>query len=304
MEIIHLDRTTIHQLEKSCIAIGFFDGLHLGHMQLIKKVENIAQKSDLKKAFMTFSRHPSEIYGCQDFRYLMTMDYKVALLETFNFDYFFIIDFNQEVSHLSPEQFVQHYIVNQNIRYVVCGFDFHFGYRGLADTKKMIALGQNHFQVEVVEKYQVDDKKVSSSIIRQYLNQGKIEYANRLLGRSYRITGIVIHGRRNGTKIGFPTANIDPGRYVLLKQGVYGVYISVSGIRYRGMANIGYNPTFGALDHMSLEVHIFDFHEDIYDQIVSVEFICYVRGEIPFQSVEQLIQQLNQDQEYIQQILV
>lgn len=303
MEIIHLKKNQSHMLDNSVIAIGYFDGLHLGHMQLIDEVKVISQKTGLKKGIMTFDKHPKVVFGQNDFQYLMSLEEKIKMIEQMSFDYFFIIDFDEEVAHYEPETFISKYIVQNHIQYIVCGFDFHFGNHGKGNGHTLEELSQNNYQVKIIEKYEIDHKKVSSSVIRNYIHSGDIEKANQLLNRPYRITGKVIHGKKNGHKIGFPTANVEVGQYVVLKRGVYAVYIYVKGQCLKGMANIGINPTFGLLNKISLEVHIFDFDEDIYGESVDVDFIFYVRKETHFHTIDELITQLNRDKKDIVRIL-
>lgn len=304
MKIIRLkNKEQINCLQDSAVAIGYFDGLHLGHMQLLKKVIEIFQQTSLKKGFMTFDRHPKEVFGQSDFQYLMSLQQKQQLVEQMGFDYFFIIEFDQQVANQDPQTFIDHYIIKNQIRHVVCGFDFHFGKNGQGDIHTLKTLSRSFYEVDVIEKYEIDHKKVSSSLIRHCIHQGEIKKANYLLDRPYRITGEVIHGRKNGHKLGFPTANVAVGQYVVLKRGVYAVYIYVQGFRYKGMANIGVNPTLGSLKQISLEVHILGFDDDIYDQYVDVDFIEHIRDEVHFQSVDELIAQLNRDKKYIDQIL-
>ena len=303
MEIIHLKKNQTYMLDNSVIAIGYFDGLHLGHMQLIDEVKAINQKTGLKKGIMTFDKHPKVVFGQNDFQYLMSLEEKIRMIEQMSFDYFFIIDFDEEVAQYQPETFISKYIVQNHIQYIVCGFDFHFGNQGKGNGHTLEQLSKNNYQVKIIKKYEIDHKKVSSSIIRNYIHAGEIEKANQLLNRPYRITGKVIHGKKNGHKIGFPTANVEVGQYVVLKRGVYAVYINVKGKRLKGMANIGINPTFGLLNKISLEVHIFDFDEDIYGENVDVDFICYIRKETHFHTIDELITQLNKDKKDIIQIL-
>lgn len=303
MEIIHLKKNQTYMLDNSVIAIGYFDGLHLGHMQLIDEVKAISQKTGLKKGIMTFDKHPKVVFGQNDFQYLMSLEEKIRMIEQMSFDYFFIIDFDEEVAQYQPETFISKYIVQNHIQYIVCGFDFHFGNQGKGNGHTLEQLSKNNYQVKIIKKYEIDHKKVSSSIIRNYIHAGEIEKANQLLNRPYRITGKVIHGKKNGHKIGFPTANVEVGQYVVLKRGVYAVYINVKGKRLKGMANIGINPTFGLLNKISLEVHIFDFDEDIYGENVDVDFICYIRKETHFHTIDELITQLNKDKKDIIQIL-
>lgn len=303
MEIIKLNKNSICKIEDCAIAIGYFDGLHLGHMQLLNKVIDICQSTHLKKGFMTFDQHPKVVFGQSDFQSLMSLEEKQKIVEKLDFDYFFIIEFDKEVAKYQPAEFIDQYIVKNNIKYIVCGFDFSFGDKGKGTVETLKLLAQNRYDVDVIEKYEINHKKVSSSLIRNFIHKGEIEKANQLLNRPYRITGRVIHGRKNGHKIGFPTANIEVGNYAILKRGVYAVYINVYGKRYKGMANIGVNPTFGSLDKISLEVHIFEFDLEIYDEIVDVDFIAHTRDESHFHSIDALVEQLNKDMEYIDQIL-
>lgn len=299
MKVIHLSMNHSLNIEESVCAIGFFDGLHLGHQQLLNEVENIAKEKELKKAIMTFSKHPKQILGKSDYRYLMSLTEKMKLLEQRGFDYFYIIDFDCSVAQLLPNDFLEKYIINLKIRHVVCGFDFHFGRKGLGNSDTLKAYNPKLLSVTVIDEYTVDSLKVSSSYIKSLLNEGLIEKANQLLTRPYRISGKVIYGLQNGRKIGFPTANIDFGEYVVLKKGVYGVYLTVQGKQYKGMANIGYNPTVGLIDKLSLEVHIFGFDEDIYGKDVDVDFIFRVRDETKFESLNHLKEQLKKDKKRI-----
>ena len=197
--------------------------------------------------------------------------------------------------------FLQNYIINHQIKHVVCGFDFHFGKKGMGDVH--VLQENKSFDVTVIEEYSEDALKVSSSYIKKLLNEGIIEKANHLLTRFYRVSGQVIYGLQNGRKIGFPTANIDYGHYVVLKKGVYGVYITIKGKQYKGMANIGYNPTVGLIDNLSLEVNIFDFDQDIYGEDVDVDFVFRVRDEKKFKSLNHLKEQLQKDKKHIDQFL-
>ena len=299
MEIVHIKLNETYHLLPSVLAIGFFDGLHCGHMRLIDQVLKVSEEKSLKKAFMTFDVHPKTVYLKEKTTYLMTMKQKEIILKELGFDYFLIIDFNEEVAKFSPEQFIQNYFINLNVKHVVCGFDFTFGYRAKGRADHLKQLSQHFYDVDIIDEYDMNDQKVSSSCIKEYLHQGEIEKANQMLGRNYSIIGQVIHGRHNGHKIGFPTANVDYGHYVTMKKGVYGVYAYYQNKRYLAMTNIGYNPTLGALNKMSLEVNIFDFNQDIYDQVIKIEFLFRVRDECKFENVDALIKQLKKDKESI-----
>lgn len=299
MKVFYLKPDSSYSLEPSVCAIGYFDGVHLGHQQLLKRVEKIAQAKNMKKALMTFSCHPKEILGKKDFKYLMSLQSKIAILEKRGFDYFFIIEFNQDVSQYSPTSFLECYLYKNNIEHLVCGFDFHFGKNGQGDTRFLKNIQKENFSVDIIEEYDVDGVKVSSSFIRNKLEEGQLEQANQLLSRPYRISGKVIYGLQNGRKIGFPTANVDAGHYVILKKGVYGVYFYHDGKCYLGMANVGLNPTVGEITKISLEVNVFDFDEDIYGEEVDVDFMFRVRDERKFASLDDLKQQLKRDERFI-----
>ena len=178
MEIIHLSVDTPMQVHDSVCALGFFDGVHLGHQQLLKEVEHIAKEKGLKKAIMTFSVHPKQILENNDYHYLMSLSEKINILKQWQFDYFYIIDFDQTVANLKPNTFLQNYIINHQIKHVVCGFDFHFGKKGMGDVH--VLQENKSFDVTVIEEYSEDALKVSSSYIKKLLNEGNIEKANHL----------------------------------------------------------------------------------------------------------------------------
>lgn len=295
MEIFHIKQTSDLVISDSVCAIGFFDGLHLGHQELLKRVERISNEKKLKKALMTFSIHPKSILGNEDVKYLMSLDDKIEILENRGFDYLFIIDFNSDVADLLPDEFINDFLIKNHIKHIVCGFDFHFGKKGIGSANDF----KNSLEVDVIDKYVVDDFKVSSTLIKQLLLEGNVDKANYLLSRPYSITGEVIYGLQNGRKIGFPTANIKLNDYVPLKRGVYGVYLLLDNKKYLAMANIGLNPTVGKIDCLSLEINIFDFDDDIYGKEVTVCFIFRVRDERCFSSLDELKKQLHIDKEYI-----
>ena len=301
MEIIHLSINSQFKVQDAVCALGFFDGVHLGHQQLLKKVDDISKEKGLKKAIMTFSTHPKQILEKNDYTYLMSLPEKIKVLEEWKFDYFYIIDFDQEVARLEPGIFLKKYIIDHCIKHVVCGFDFHFGNKGKGDISTLA--NNSFFDVTVVDEYTENSLKVSSSYIKSLLNDGYIEKANHLLTRPYRVSGEVVYGLQNGRKIGFPTANINYGHYVVLKKGVYGVYLMVHGKCYKGMANIGYNPTVGVIHSLSLEVNIFNFDNNIYGESVDVDFIFRVRDECKFESLNHLKEQLEKDKKHIDQFL-
>ncbi len=294
MKIIYLNGQRQNIEENIVSAIGFFDGLHIGHHALVDEVFHVAKKRGYKTALMTFDHHPLYVLGYNEKEeWLMSMDDRIELLNDLGMDYLFIIQFDRQVASLSPELFMQKYLFENKIRHVVCGFDFKFGFKnsGNHETLKNSQL----FDVSVIEEVLYDNKKISSSRIREELNSGHIKEVNTLLGRAYSIKGEVIKGRQIGRQIGFPTANISYGQYHLPCFGVYAVKVVIDKNVYYGMCNIGFNPTFSELNKPSLEVHIFDFNEDIYGKEVKVEFYDLIRLEKKFNHKDELIEQLNKD---------
>lgn len=301
MKVIHYHLDEVLEIENQlAMAIGFFDGVHQGHLTLINEVLNYAKKNHTQSALMTFYPSPLVTLGIvKEEHYLTSPLDRQEILEKLGVDYLIIVDFSKEVSQLLPEVFFEKFITSLPLKYLVCGFDYHFGLKGQGNAKMLQTLAKDRFEVYVQDEVVEDDKKISSTRIRLLLDEGNIEKVNHLLSRVYRIQGTVIKGRQIGRTIGFPTANIDYGHYFIPKNGVYGVKLEVNGKMYIGMCNIGYNPTFDKLDHPSLEVNIFDFDEDIYHQNAKVYFYCFIRDEVKFSSPNDLVKQLLTDKEKI-----
>ena len=302
MEVIYLKGQELNIQHDIVGAIGFFDGLHKGHMALVDEVCRISQETGYKKALITFDHHPLYVLKqVKEEKYLTTITDRQELLEKKGIDYLFVICFSKEVAALSPQDFIQQYLIPCHIQHIVCGFDFRFGKNNQGDVKTLQQC--SYFTVSVVDEVIDHHQKISSSRIRESLQNGDIPMVNHLLGRVYKIKGKVIYGKQIGRTIGFPTANIDYQSYLLPQRGVYAVKVIIDGQVYLGMCNIGLNPTFHALNHFSLEVNIFEFHQDIYGKEVVVEFYQQLRSEKKFQSQEELMQQLHYDQNCVRKIL-
>ena len=300
MEIVYLKGQKVNMSEPVCSAIGFFDGLHLGHMALVNEVIKVGNEKGYKKALMTFDHYPLFVLGkISEEKYLTSMKDRQCILSQMDIDYLFVIEFTKATASLSPQDFIDKYLINCHIQHVVCGFDFRFGKKN-AGTPETLQQ-QDNLDVSVIDEVIYKGEKISSTRIRNHLIDGQIDDLNELLGRQYSISGEVIQGRRIGHSIGFPTANVDYQSYILPCGGVYAVKVYIDNQEYVGMCNIGYNPTFKALDKPSLEVNIFDFDDDIYHQKIIVEFYHLIRKEKQFSSKDELIQQLNQDKDYVKQ---
>lgn len=300
------DKSSIHE-DDIVLILGFFDGVHRGHVEVISKGVEIARKHDLKSVVMTFNRHPSLVY--QKYHptrhaYLTTNERKAKLIERLGVDILYEAEFTSRLGSLKPEEFIQQYMVDWNAKYVVAGFDYTYGKKDVANMDNLPKLADGRFEVVTVKKKFDDIGKISSTRIRQLITDGNIQAANELLGYYYETSGYVIHGEARGRTLGYPTANIEPHPYVFIPEvGIYAVKIKVEGKWYDGMASIGYNVTFGFRNNQSIEVNIFDFDDIIYGEDVKIKWIKYIRDELKFNSSQELVDQLDQDKVVSKEIL-
>jgi riboflavin kinase/FMN adenylyltransferase len=282
------------------VAIGDFDGVHLGHQEVIGRALRTAKKRGLPTAIMTFHPHPRAVMGqCKYIDLLTPMRKKMEMFASLGVNHTYIVTFDASLMRLSPEQFVDQVLDRLGVDSVICGFDFTFGYQGKGTPDSLCELSHGKFSVEVVRPFHMDGEKVSSTLIRESLQQGDIDTVTRLLGRPYSISGIVVDGEKRGRTIGFPTANIQLDEtYVIPTNGVYAIKASIKGETYRGVMNIGVKPTFSTGElKPSFEAHLFDFSEQIYGEHMSVELIAFLRPERKFSSIEELVAQIKLDAE-------
>ncbi|MCH5586257.1 bifunctional riboflavin kinase/FAD synthetase [Shimazuella sp. AN120528] len=286
--------------ESTSLAIGFFDGLHLGHQAVINKAISKAKKLNITPAVMTFSPHPREVLGKTTFMgYLTPLKEKLYQLEQLGIEQVYVVTFNQAFANLEKEKFISNVLVPLNVSAVTTGFNFTFGHRGLGTANDLMKLGKSLFEVEIVDPIIMGNEAVSSTRTRNALSTGDISLANDLLGRPYRIQGEVVHGDKRGRQIGFPTANVEPDQpYYLPVHGVYVVraYFKES-IGY-GIMNVGVRPTFDkSAVKTKLEVHLFGQspHLDLYGEVLQVELLHYLRKEAKFSSVKSLVEQIELD---------
>lgn len=292
--------------DPSIIAIGFFDGVHLGHQQVIKRACQMAKKQHLPCGIMTFTPHPKEVIGIRDHIDQITpLEKKLELVEKHGIDFAYVVHFSKEFASIAPSDFIEEFLMKLQIKGVVIGFDFTFGSMGSGTAETLMELSNGRYLVDVVEPFYDHGEKVSSTRIRDYLLSGKVADANRLLGRNYSFLGRVVHGDKRGRTIGFPTANLQlVGDYLSMKKGVYACLVHVRGEIHLGVMNIGYNPTFEKKRIIaSYEVHIIDFNAEIYDEVLEVELIEFIRNEKKFDRMEALIKQIQADVDYAKQIM-
>lgn len=287
--------------EKIVLILGFYDGVHKGHQKVISEGVRIAKERNLKSCVMTFNRYPGIVYKKMDFNkfgYLTTNERRAEIIEQLGVDYLYEVAFTSSFGSLSPEDFVENYIVNWNAEVVVAGFDYTFGKKEVANMDILPEYSNGRFEVVKVPVQNDQAQKISSTRIRSEVRVGNVEEASKLLGYYYQTDGYVVHGDARGRELGYPTANIKPSTDTIVpKVGVYAVQIKIDGTWFNGMASIGYNITFKKLEEVSIEVNIFDFKKEIYGEDVSVRWIKYLRDEEKFESVDQLIDQLEKDKE-------
>ncbi len=306
MELISL--TYPHKLKKESIpntvaAIGFFDGIHIGHQKVIDQAKLLAKEQDMKSAVITFDPHPSVVLKKEktDVQYLTPLTVKKSLMEQLDVDYLYIIRFDKTLSQLSPKEFLEHFIVGLNIDHLVAGYDFSFGFKGAGNMSNIQTFIDKPLAITKVEKISYHDQKVSSTRIRSLLKEGNLELTEKLLGRPYSVVGEVVRGEQRGRTIGFPTANFkitEP--YFLPRVGVYAVEVIMENNVFYGMANLGYNPTFtDQIVDPKLEVNIFDLNQNLYGEILQVNWKSYIRDEVKFSSVEELVEQIRQDEKNV-----
>ncbi|RXZ76914.1 bifunctional riboflavin kinase/FAD synthetase [Paenibacillaceae bacterium] len=304
MEIISLSYPLTDEAIKAyaipqTLAIGHFDGVHKGHQQVIRKAVAVAREHGWRAAVMTFHPHPKEVIsqGETYITCLTPLDEKMKQFAELGVEVAYVFRFDPLFAQAAPSQFVEEVLRQLQVKCAVVGFDFRFGYQGSGDAAVLQSLGESFMQVEVVEACHRGGEKISSTLVRQLLAEGNVEEAELLLGRSYTMAGVVVHGDGRGSKIGYPTANIElEGAYALPRLGVYAVTASFGEERCLGVMNIGVKPTFvEERNKPTVEVHLFDFDRDIYGTAMQIEVRRFIRSERKFTSVDELIAQISKD---------
>ncbi len=296
-QIVHNDLPAI------TIALGYFDGIHLGHQAVLNTAKEISKKNDTHFAVMIFEPHPSIVLqrDVKHVRLITPLTEKIRLLKEAGVAYLFIVDFTTQFSEISPQEFVDEYLIGLNVKHVVAGFDYTYGRYGAGKMETMPFHTRGKFDFTIVQPSLFREEKISSTRIRMALGEGDCQLLSSLLGRNYQIAGMVIHGEKRGAKLGFPTANLLPVEdYDLPATGVYAVKIKVKERWYEAVCNLGYKPTFheNLAEKPTIEVHIFDFQETIYGEHVVLEWHKRIRNEIKFDSVDSLVKRIELDKQY------
>lgn len=284
--------------EKIVLALGFFDGVHLGHQQLIGATIQKAKELGCESGVMTFREHPlTHIFPTYSPWLITTNDDKVKIMKAMGIDHVFLNPFSERLMCCPPKEFVRDYLLQKyNVAHIVVGFNYTFGYKGEGGIQLLAKLGKRFkFGVTVIPPCIIDGHSVSSTLIRELISTGKVNEVSTFLGRTYSIEGTIVKGKGLGHTFDIPTANLKMKEKVILpSSGVYYTKFKVRDTEYDGLTNLGFNPTFEKHPY-SIETYIYDFKDDIYGEQAEITFKERIRGEIKFDGLEDLIAQIKSD---------
>ncbi len=306
MHIVYNLNELIGPLRNPVLTIGNFDGVHKGHLALFDKVMERARAINGQSVVMTFDPHPMKVMNPGNGPLLITpIEQRLELISNAGIDVIICLAFTLEFASMSAEDFVQDILADRlGVREIVVGYDYTFGHKRQGDVTLLREMGDKlGFRVHLTDPIHLDDAVVSSTSIRKLVQQGNLADAKKFLGRDYQICGTVVKGKdRGGKLLGFPTANLKPVDELIPKRGVYAVTVRVDDKIYCGVANIGYNPTFGD-GALSVETHVLDFSENIVGKTIKVKFIQRLRNEKTFSDVKELSDRITQDIEQARKLM-
>lgn len=287
----------IKDIEECVVALGNFDGIHLGHQEIIKRAVADAESLGKKSAVFTFSNHPRDLLKQEQVKKILYNDDKERIIEELGVDYIFNIPFDGKIMMMSPDDFIDKLLLEKmKMVEIVCGFNYHYGYKAGGNvthlTKMSIMRG---FGLHIIEPYKVEGEVVSSSRIRRAVAEGDMALCRKLLGRAYSVGGEVVVGNKLGKKIGFPTSNLNiDNDMVSPPNGVYITKCYYNGVSYPSITNVGVKPTIGSYKK-NVETHIFNFNKELYGKHIRVEFLEKMRDEKKFDSVEELAKEITEN---------
>ena len=281
----------------SVLAIGNFDGLHVGHQKVLKEARQKARKGKLKLGMITFEPVPTMFFNnnIKNHR-INSLNQKIFFLKKIKLDFLIIINFNKKFSDLSSENFIKKILYKKlKSKYIFVSQNFKFGKKRFGNVKILQNFEKKYFYKTIITRpLKKNNITVSSSLIRKVISKGRVEEAEKLLGRPWCVEGEVIKGAQRGKKIGFPTCNIKLNPYTMPKLGVYSVWVQIGELKKRGIANVGYRPTFNG-KNLLLEVNIFGIKKNLYNKILRISFIKFIRAEKKFNNIKQLKNQIKKD---------
>ena len=295
--IIYKNLNIKKEHKDAAIAIGNFDGLHAGHKKVLKEAKQKAKSNKLKFGLITFEPVPTMFFNknIKNHR-INSLNQKIHYLKEIKLDFLVIINFNKTFSNLSAEKFIEKVLFKKlQSKYIFVSRNFRFGKKRLGNIQTLKSFEKKYsYKMLVTRPHKEKDKIVSSSLIRKIIRRGKVQEANKLLGRHWCVEGEVIKGEQRGRKIGFQTCNIKLNSYILPKFGVYSVWVQINKSKKRGIANIGYRPTFNG-KNLLLEVNIFGIKKNLYKKILKIYFVKFIRTEKKFKNINQLKTQIKKD---------
>ena len=288
----------IENIEPTALALGNFDGIHLGHKALIETTVNSARSQGIKPAVFTFANHPRNIIAGENIvKNIIYFDEKAKIIKDLGVDYLFNIPFDLELMNMTPKEFVENLLIKRfNMKSGYCGFNYRFGKNAAGTPETLKEFGKNHnFSIDVLDPVIIDGQIVSSTLIRELITEGKVVMCLKYLGRLYAIDGEVVVGHRLGKTIGFPTSNlIIDEDMVSPANGVYITICIYNGVEYPSITNVGVKPTIG-INKKNVETHIFGFENELYGKNIRVEFLIKTRDERKFESIDELASQITRD---------
>lgn len=290
-------KETAFQLPGSVVTIGNFDGIHIGHQAILQRGRQVADQLGVPLVVVSFEPHPGKVlFPQRSPEIIKTQRQKRDLLRQYGADVFFVLEFTPEFSRMAPEDFIMDILVNiLGTKHILVGEGFAFGRKRAGNVAMLRTFGKdNHFDVECVSQVVRDDNVVSSTWVRTLLKNGQVSRANELLGRAYYMEGIVVQGERLGRELGYPTANIITDNELIPMMGVYTTRTTLQQETHESVTNIGLKPTFGG-QQVIVETHIFDFDRDIYGEQIRIEYLDFIRPEVKFQSVTELVEEIRND---------
>ncbi|ASZ14315.1 bifunctional riboflavin kinase/FAD synthetase [Chitinophaga pendula] len=309
---VHRDLDHLPTFRRAVVTIGTFDGVHTGHRHIIRQLQQAAAACAGETVIVTFDPHPREVLAPHDksLRLLTTLPEKIRLLSGYGIDHLVVVPFTRAFSEMPAQSYIKDFLVALfRPHTIIIGYDHRFGHNREGGLELLELEQERHgYQLIEIPQQVVHDLTVSSTKIRNNLREGHISVANELLGYTYFLEGYVVHGDKMGRKLGYPTANMQLPDYrkLIPSEGIYAIRVYLSGdlhsLPLDGVMSIGTRPTFDGED-LRLEAHIFDFDRDIYDQLLRVELVAYIRGNIKFDKIEALISQMNQDSLQARQLL-
>ena len=284
-------------IKNTSLALGFFDGVHKGHQKVLNDAISYSKKLGTKSVVLTFKNHPVEVLYNVKPEFITTYQERVEIFKNMGFDYVIMADFTKRLSDMNAEDYFNHILMPLKPKSISIGYNHLFGAKQSGNIEFLTEKSKhNDFILSVSSPVKQKNEVTSSTLIRNLIKEGEVKKAHELLDKPYKITNTVIHGKKRGTEINYPTANLQfPDKKILPKFGVYSGNVLIDSKRYKAIANIGLRPTFNDLTEPIAEIHILNFNSDIYDKTISFEFLNMIRTEMKFPNIDKLKEQIKKD---------